>query len=87
MQGCGGVWYTKILQNRRCLVGSVRILAQPGGHKCASMERDCAKVQLVHSSVGERIYDAASGSAGFLCKSFDYLKATKNLTASDRCFY
>jgi type I restriction enzyme M protein len=42
-----------------------------------------AMVQVVHPNVGERIYDAACGSAGFLCESFDYLKAGKNLTTSD----
>ena len=42
-----------------------------------------AMVQVVHPIVGERIYDAACGSAGFLCESFDYLKAGKNLTTSD----
>ena len=42
-----------------------------------------AMVQVVHPTVGERIYDAACGSAGFLCESFDYLKAGKSLTTSD----
>lgn len=42
-----------------------------------------AMVQVVQPTVGERIYDAACGSAGFLCESFDYLKANKNLTTSD----
>ncbi len=42
-----------------------------------------AMVQVVQPTVGERIYDAACGSAGFLCESFDYLKAGKNLTTSD----
>src|ERR1035437_6468307 len=34
-----------------------------------------AIVQVVQPRIGERIYDAAVGSAGFLCESFDYLKA------------
>ena len=42
-----------------------------------------AMVQVVRPTVGERIYDAACGSAGFLCESFDYLKANKSLTTSD----
>ncbi len=33
-----------------------------------------AMVQVVQPKVGERIYDGACGSAGFLCESFDYLK-------------
>ncbi len=32
-----------------------------------------AIVQVVHPKIGERIYDGACGSAGFLCESFDYL--------------
>jgi type I restriction enzyme M protein len=35
-----------------------------------------AMVQVVRPKIGERIYDGACGSAGFLCESFDYLKAT-----------
>ena len=33
-----------------------------------------AMVQVVKPKIGERIYDGACGSAGFLCESFDYLK-------------
>ena len=33
--------------------------------------------------IGDRIYDGAVGSAGFLCEAFDYLKAKKNLTTKD----
>jgi type I restriction enzyme M protein len=42
-----------------------------------------AIVQVVQPKIGERIYDGACGSAGFLCESFDYLKAKKNLTTRD----
>jgi len=42
-----------------------------------------AMVQVVKPKLGERIYDAACGSAGFLCESFDYLRAKDNLTAKD----
>lgn len=40
-------------------------------------------MQVVRPTVGERICDAACGSAGFLCESFDYLRANKSLTTSD----
>jgi type I restriction enzyme M protein len=45
-----------------------------------------AIVQVVEPKLGERIYDGAVGSAGFLCESYDYLKAThpKRTTAQDR---
>jgi type I restriction enzyme M protein len=42
-----------------------------------------AIVQVVKPKIGERIYDGACGSAGFLCESFDYLKAKGNLTTTD----
>ena len=45
-----------------------------------------AIVQVVHPKIGERIYDGACGSAGFLCKSFDYLRRQnpKRTTSQDR---
>jgi type I restriction enzyme M protein len=45
-----------------------------------------AIVQVVQPKLGERIYDGAVGSAGFLCESYDYLKRNfpKRTTAQDR---
>jgi type I restriction enzyme M protein len=40
-------------------------------------------VKVVAPKVGEKIYDGAVGSAGFLCESFEYLKANKGLTTKD----
>src|SRR5437660_138918 len=37
-----------------------------------------AIVKVVDPQIGEKIYDGAVGSAGFLCESFDYLKAGTN---------
>jgi type I restriction enzyme M protein len=42
-----------------------------------------AIVQVVKPEIGERIYDGACGSAGFLCESFDYLRAGRKLTTKD----
>ncbi|MEZ5613927.1 MAG: N-6 DNA methylase [Rhodocyclaceae bacterium] len=42
-----------------------------------------AMVQVVQPKVGERIYDGACGSAGFLCESFDHLRSQPGLTAGD----
>jgi type I restriction enzyme M protein len=42
-----------------------------------------AIIRVIQPKIGERIYDGACGSAGFLCESFDYLKAKKNLTTKD----
>ena len=43
-------------------------------------------IQVVQPKIGERIYDGACGSAGFLCESFVYLKREnpKRTTAQDR---
>ncbi len=39
-----------------------------------------AIVKVVQPRIGERIYDGACGSAGFLCEAYDYLKAKERLT-------
>lgn len=40
-------------------------------------------VKVVEPTIGNRIYDGAVGSAGFLCESFEYLKNSKDLTTND----
>ncbi|MBN8745857.1 MAG: N-6 DNA methylase [Thiomonas arsenitoxydans] len=40
-----------------------------------------AMIQVTKPVIGERIYDAACGSAGFLCEAFDYLNAQAKTTA------
>ncbi len=40
-------------------------------------------VKVVAPTIGNKIYDGAVGSAGFLCESFEYLKNSKNLTTKD----
>ena len=42
-----------------------------------------AIVQVVNPKIGERIYDPAVGSAGFLCEAFEHLKESKALTTQD----
>ena len=42
-----------------------------------------AMIQVIKPSVGERIYDGACGSAGFLCEAFDYLRNLPNLSTQD----
>src|SRR3990167_5445028 len=37
-------------------------------------------VKVVAPEIGNKIYDGAVGSAGFLCEAFEYLKTSKNLT-------
>jgi type I restriction enzyme M protein len=39
-----------------------------------------AMIQVVRPKIGDRIYDGACGSAGFLCESFEYLKNGTNRT-------
>jgi type I restriction enzyme M protein len=43
-----------------------------------------AMIKVIDPKIGERIYDGAVGSAGFLCESFDYLNAKYELTTSDQ---
>ncbi len=40
-------------------------------------------VKVVAPSIGNKVYDGAVGSAGFLCEAFEYLKTSKNLTTKD----
>ncbi|MEO7128756.1 MAG: N-6 DNA methylase, partial [Rhodoferax sp.] len=42
-----------------------------------------AMVQVVQPKIGERIYDGACGSAGFLCEAFDHLRSQPKLTAGN----
>jgi type I restriction-modification system DNA methylase subunit len=37
-----------------------------------------AIIRVVQPKIGERIYDGAAGSAGFLCESFEYLRARRS---------
>ena len=43
-----------------------------------------AMIQVIAPKVGERIYDGACGSAGFLCEAFDYLQNQPGLTTGDQ---
>lgn len=40
-------------------------------------------VKIVAPRIGNKIYDGAVGSAGFLCEAFEYLKKSKKLTTKD----
>ncbi|WP_165856266.1 N-6 DNA methylase [Marinobacter sp. JSM 1782161] len=42
-----------------------------------------AMIQVLKPRIGERIYDAAAGSAGFLCEAHDYLRSGQNLSTED----
>jgi type I restriction enzyme M protein len=42
-----------------------------------------AIVQVVQPKIGDRIYDGAVGSAGFLCESYDFMKAKTGLTVKE----
>ncbi|MGE6530360.1 N-6 DNA methylase [Pseudomonas sp. NPDC077382] len=39
-----------------------------------------AMIKVVNPHIGQRVYDGAVGSAGFLCEAFDYLSSQPNLT-------
>jgi type I restriction enzyme M protein len=40
-------------------------------------------VKVVDPKIGDKIYDGAVGSAGFLCEAFNYLKSGKELSTSE----
>ncbi len=40
-------------------------------------------IKVVAPEIGQKIYDGAVGSAGFLCEAFEYLKSSKKLTTAD----
>ncbi len=40
-----------------------------------------AMIQVIKPQIGERIYDGAVGSAGFLCESYDYLRKNELTTS------
>jgi type I restriction enzyme M protein len=40
-------------------------------------------VKVVSPQIGNKVYDGAVGSAGFLCEAFEYMKTTKSLTTKD----
>ncbi len=40
-------------------------------------------VKVIAPKIGDKIYDGAVGSAGFLCEAFDYLQNSKALTTAD----
>jgi type I restriction enzyme M protein len=40
-------------------------------------------IKVVDPKIGDKIYDGAVGSAGFLCEAFNYLKSGKELSTSD----
>ena len=40
-------------------------------------------IKVIAPKIGDKIYDGASGSAGFLCEAFTYLQNSKKLTTSD----
>ena len=42
-----------------------------------------AMIEVMAPQIGERIYDGACGSAGFLCEAFDYLSKQPGLSTSD----
>ncbi len=42
-----------------------------------------AMIQVIAPQIGERIYDGACGSAGFLCEAFDYMRVKPKLTTKE----
>ncbi|MDZ4817096.1 MAG: N-6 DNA methylase, partial [Verrucomicrobiota bacterium] len=57
-----------------------------GGEYYTPRPLERAIIRVVAPQLGEKVYDGAVGSAGFLCEAFDYLRKQnpKRTTAQDR---
>ncbi|MBL7647513.1 MAG: N-6 DNA methylase [Candidatus Hydrogenedentes bacterium] len=64
-------------------IGNMGNAGRDGGSYYTPRPLIRAIVQVVAPKIGERIYDGAVGSAGFLCEAFEYLRASKKLSTSD----
>ncbi len=42
-----------------------------------------AMIKVINPTIGERVYDGAAGSAGFLCEAYEELRKNKGLSTSD----
>jgi type I restriction enzyme M protein len=40
-------------------------------------------VKIVNPKLGDKVYDGAVGSAGFLCEAYEYMRTSKQLTAKE----
>ena len=40
-------------------------------------------VKVSNPKIGDKVYDGAVGSAGFLCEAYDYMRSSKQLTAKE----
>jgi type I restriction enzyme M protein len=40
-------------------------------------------VKVIEPKIGDKIYDGACGSAGFLCEAYNYLKSSKSLSSKE----
>jgi type I restriction enzyme M protein len=40
-------------------------------------------VKVINPHIGEKIYDGAVGSAGFLCEAYDFMRSSKELSAAE----
>jgi len=64
-------------------IGNMGNAGRDGGSYYTPRALIRAIVQVVQPQIGERIYDGAVGSAGFLCEAFEFLKSKPNLTTRD----
>ena len=57
-----------------------------GGEYYTPRPLERAMIKVIKPKIGERVYDGAGGSLGFLCESYDYLRATNpnRTTAQDK---
>ena len=63
-------------------IGNMGNAGRDGGSYYTPRPLIRAIIKVEKPQIGERIYDGAVGSAGFLCEAFDYMKSKKDLTTS-----
>ena len=64
-------------------IGNMGNAGRDGGSYYTPRALIRAIVQVIQPQIGERVYDGAVGSAGFLCEAFEFLKSKPNLTTSE----
>ncbi len=64
-------------------IGNMGNAGRDGGSYYTPRPLIRAIIQVVKPRIGEKVYDGAIGSAGFLCEAYDFMKAKPHLTTGE----
>jgi type I restriction enzyme M protein len=64
-------------------IGNMGNAGRDGGSYYTPRPLIRAIIQVVRPRIGEKVYDGAIGSAGFLCEAYDFMKAKPHLTTGE----